>query len=108
MTFLTRSHRLATLCGALPLSLGTGIFVIWLVGRWDWLVFAGAVVLYGSVAVVVVGAIALAHGCWVASRSTTVSRQGMWMSTLGCAGLLLVNFPVAAGIIAAAVAIMTC
>src|SRR5712691_7569882 len=107
MAFVTRSHRLAALFGSVPLSLGTAIFLIWLVARWDWLMFAGAIVLYGGVAMVVAGALGLAHGCWVASRTPGAWRRGLWRSTLGCAGLLLVNVPVAAGIIAAAIAIMT-
>jgi hypothetical protein len=107
MPFPTRSHRLAALCGAVPLSIGTAIFAAWIVARWDWLMFAGVIMLYCGVASVVVGAIALAHGCWTASRRASVTRRRRWTSALGCAGLLFVNLPVAAGIIWAALSIMT-
>jgi hypothetical protein len=41
MTFFNRSHKIAVLCGAIPLSLGTGIFLTWIVFRWSWLALAG-------------------------------------------------------------------
>ena len=50
MWFLNQWHRVAVICGAGPLLLGTGIFLAWLVVRWDWLMMAGGVVLYVGLA----------------------------------------------------------
>ena len=107
MLFLNRSHRVAAICGAAPLLLGTGIFLVWLVVRWDWLIIAGGVVLYGGVAVFAVGVVALVRFCWVACHTRSVPRRRVWVSALGCAGLLLANFPVAAGIVSTAIAVAT-
>src|SRR5882672_9935062 len=107
MTFLNRAHRIATFCGATPLLLGTAIFVAWLVVRRDWLMIAGAIVLYGGLAVVGTGVLALALSCWTAIRTSDVLHRRVWTSTLSCGGLLLANFLVAGGIIPAAIAIAT-
>ena len=107
MTFLNRAHRVVTICGATPLLLGTAIFAIWLVARWDWLMMAGAVVLYGGIAVVAAGVLALALSCWMAFRTPRVPRRRVWVSTLSCGGLLLANFLAAGGIISAVIAIAT-
>jgi hypothetical protein len=107
MTFLNRAHRVAAVCGAAPLLLGTAIFVVWLVARWDWLMIAGAVVLYGGLAIFATGVIALALSCWMGFHTPGIQRPRVWMLTLGCAGLLLANFPVAGGIIWTAITIAT-
>ena len=107
MTFLNRAHRIASICGAMPLLLGTAIFVAWLVARWNWLMIAGAVVLYGGLAVVAAGVIALALSCRMAFRTPGVPRRRVWVSTLSCAGLLLANFLTAGGIISAVIAMAT-
>lgn len=107
MAFLNRPHRVAWLCGAVPLFLGTAIFLLWLIVRWDWLVIAGGVVLFAGVPVVVVGFGALARFWWVTSRTPNVSPRRLRVATLASAGLLLTNFPVAAVIVWAALAIDT-
>jgi hypothetical protein len=107
MTFLNRAHGVATICGAMPLLLGTAIFVAWLVARWNWLMIAGAVVLYGGLAVVAAGVTSLALSCWMAFRTPGVPRRRVWASTLSCGGLLLANFLAAGGIIWVVIAIAT-
>jgi hypothetical protein len=104
---MNRSYRLALICGALPLLGGISIFLLWLISRWEWLMLAGVFTLYGGVAVFCVGVFALARFCWSAFRTPELPRQRLWLSTLGCAALLLSNFPVAGGIIYGALRIET-
>ena len=80
MIFLNRLHRVATVCGATPLFLGTAIFVGWIVTRSTWLVVAGVVTLYVGLAVVAAGVVALALSCWTAFRTPGVPRQRVWLS----------------------------
>ena len=95
------------ICGVLPLLVGISLFLLWLITRWDWMKMAGIFTLYGGVAVFFIGAIALARFCWLAFRTPEFSRRRLWLSTLGCAALLLSNFAVAGGITASVIAIET-
>lgn len=104
---MNRAYRVALICGASPLLVGVSVFLLWLVTRWDWLMAAGMLTLYGGVAIFLVGALALARFCWLAFRSPDPRGRRPWLSALACAGLLLVNVPVAGGIVAAAIAIET-
>jgi hypothetical protein len=104
MIFLNRLHRVATICGATPLFLGTAIFVAWLVTSWKWLVMAGVVMLYVGLAFVAAGVLALGLSSWTAFRTPGISRRRVWLSTLSCLGLLLANFLAADGIISAVIA----
>jgi hypothetical protein len=104
---LNRAYLVATICGAAPLVLGTAIFIAWLVTRRDWLTIAGFALLYCGLVVFAAGVIALARFCWVALRTPGIPRRAVWLSTFGCAALLLANFPVAGGIIWAANTIAT-
>ena len=101
------AHRVAIICGAAPLLIGTAIFVAWIPTRWDWLMFAGAVTFYSGLAIVAAGGIALALSCWIAFRTPGVPRRRIWVSALCCAGLFLVNVLAAGVIIAAVIAIAT-
>src|SRR5215471_9423974 len=107
MTFLNRAHRAAVFCGATPLLLGTAIFIVWVLTRRDWLMIAGAVILYAGLIIVAADGIALAVSCWMAFRTPGVSRRHVWFSALNCAGLLLSNFLAASWIIAAVISITT-
>ena len=104
---MNRAFRVALICGVLPLLFGVSIFLLWLVTRWDWLEMAGVFTLFGGVALFLVGAIALARFCWRSHRSPERPQKRLWLSTLGCAALLLSNFPIAGGIIATVIAITT-
>ncbi len=104
---MNRSYRVALICGAFPLLIGISIFTFWLITRWSWLELAGIYTLYGGAAIFLVGVFALARYCWLAFRTPNIPRRHLWFSTLACAGLLLLNFPVAGGITVAAIAIET-
>lgn len=104
---MNRAYRIALTCGATPLLIGASIFILWLITRWNWLMMAGIFTLYGGVAVVLAGVLALARFCWLAFRTPSYPRRRLWLSTSVCASLLLLNFPVAGGIAAAAISIET-
>lgn len=67
----------------------------------------GIFTLYCGTAVVLIGVVALSRYCWQACRMPKVPRRRVWFSTFAGAGLLLLNFPVAGGIVAAAIALET-
>jgi hypothetical protein len=104
---INRAYRFALICGALPLLVGVLIFLMWLITGWDWLMMAGMFTLYGGVAVFFIGAIALVCFFWLAFRTPELPRRRLWLSTLGCAALLLSNFAVAGGITVSVIAIET-
>ncbi|MGW8257748.1 MAG: hypothetical protein ACWGMZ_09715 [Thermoguttaceae bacterium] len=104
---MNRAYRVALACGVLPLLVGVSIFLLWVSTGWQWLVVAGIVTLCGGVAIFLVGIIALTWYCWLALHTLDISKRRTWLSTFACAGLLLSNFPVAGGIIVAAIAIET-
>jgi len=104
---LNRAHRVALVCGATPLVVGIAIFVTWLVLRLDVLMLAGAYTLCGGMALFVVGGVALARYHWLGARTPSMSGRHLRRSTAACAGLLLLNFPIAGGIVAGALAIET-
>jgi len=105
---MDRTLRVAVLSGLLPLLIGVSLFVLWIITRWDWLMLAGAILIYGGLASFVIGSIALVRYCWAACRSADPPRRKWVPSALACAALLLSNFPTAGGIIAAVIAIETC
>ncbi len=104
---MSRAYRVALICGAFPLFVGISIFMLWLITRWDWLMGAGLFALWGGIAIFLIGVLALARFYWLASRVPNLPRRRLRRSTLACAGLLLLNFPVACGISVAAIAIET-
>ena len=101
---MKRAYQVALACGVLPLLVGVVIFLLWVSTGWDWMIVAGIFTLYGGVGIFLVGIIALVRYCWLALHTLGMSRRRVWLSTLGCAGLLLLNFPVAGCIIVAAIA----
>lgn len=82
--------RLALFCGAAPLVTGVSIFALWLVTRWPWLMAAGAVTIAAGLVLFLIGLGALAFD---ASH-----RRPRFAKTLSLV-LLLLNFPVAIGIV---------
>jgi hypothetical protein len=107
MSFLNRLHRVATICGATPLFLGTAIFIAWLGFHWNWLIIAGVVMLYVGLGAVTAGGVALALSCRIALRTPAVPRRRVWLAAIGGTGLLLANFLVAYGIMWSVIALVT-
>ena len=103
MRFLNRAHRFATICAVAPLVLGIAIFVVWLLVRRDWLMIAGAVALYGGLAVLAAGVVALAYSSWTALRTPGVERRRVRTSVVICGGLLGANVLAAGAILSVVV-----
>ena len=101
------AYRVALFCAAFPLLVGISIFVLWLTTRWDWLMVAGWFTICGGLVFFFVGLASLGCYCGLALRKADESRRHIWLSSIACAGLLLSNIPIAAGITTAAVAILT-
>lgn len=101
------AYRTAIACGAAPLLIGVSIFLLWIITRWDWLMLAGVATLYGGVAAFFIGALAIASFSWIASRSPGGPQPRQSRRILACGLLLVSNFPVAGGVIAAVIAIET-
>ena len=88
--------KAAIACGAVPLAIGTTIYVTWRITRWDWLMAAGLFTVLGGLVVFVIGT-----GCLIAyvggnARREKHRRVSLGIQTLLVGGLLLVNFPAAA------------
>ncbi len=97
---MNRAYRNALLCGACPLVVGVTIFLLWLVTGWDWLMLAGLCTIFVGVLAFLTGAFSLAIYFYFGWQTPGFPRRKLWLSTLGCAGLLLSNFVVAGAIIA--------
>jgi hypothetical protein len=104
---MNRFYKIALLCGFVPLLVGISIFLLWLVVRWRWLAVAGFFTICGGFLLFLAGVIALACFCWAEFRKPNANRRRLAFAVLGCAGLLLSNFPVAGGIVATVFAIHT-
>lgn len=98
---MSRSLKLAWLCGIAPLVTGIVIFLVWLLTGWEWLMRAGIITLYAGLAAFVIGVVALVWYCWLALRDANRSRLRIFLAASVCAGVLLGNFPVAGGIVLA-------
>lgn len=102
------AYRVALACGALPLVAGTSIFLLWLVFRWEWLVNAGGVTIGIGSFLFVLGTIVLTGFSVQTRRCPELPRRRVRRMTIGAALLLLANFPVAGGIVAASLAVVSC
>jgi uncharacterized membrane protein YgaE (UPF0421/DUF939 family) len=56
---VTRFHKLAVQCAVIPLSVGVGVFLLWLATGWGWLALAGLAVLIGGFVAFLVGVVVL-------------------------------------------------
>jgi hypothetical protein len=102
---MNRAYRVALFCGVFPLLVGISIFLLWVITSWEWLMTAGYFALCGGVPFFIVGVVALADFCWLANRNPDSSSRRIWLSMLGCGGLLVSNFVAAGGILAAVLAL---
>lgn len=102
---MNRTLRIAFWCGAAPLALGVAIFLLWLLAGWTWLMVAGGCVLVAGPFVVLVGFAALWRDWWMDRSARPDTRRHSWRPLVLVAALLLSNFPVAGGIVVAAIAI---
>ena len=104
---MNRAYRLSLVCGIVPLVTGVGIFLAWVATRQDWLMTAGMIALVAGFISFCIGAVALGRFCWLAIRKERIPRTQVWSKAGRSAGLLAVNFPIAAAIVVGAIAIET-
>ena len=104
---MNRWLRCAVVCGAAPLAVGVAVFLVWLLTRWNWLMFAGILTIYGGLAVVAVGAASLVVFVWKSLRAGQLHRKLVTQRALAVGGLLLLNFAVAAAMVASVIYIET-
>jgi hypothetical protein len=97
----------AVLCGATPLVVGTGIFVAWLLLRWHSLKDAGITTIMAGTVAFAVGCLCLMIHVAESRRNKRVSPRRMDWKSMGTIALLVINFPIAAAYVAAAIHIET-
>ncbi len=102
MSGVTRPRRwliASIVLGLTPLVTGVGIFLLWLLVRWDLLMLAGVFTIYGGLLCVGGGFACLVKYWFVAGRGGV--NHLAWR-ILAVALLQLANFPVAVGVVVAA------
>jgi hypothetical protein len=93
-------YRAALICGLAPLATGIGIFLLWLIVGWDWLMAAGVLAIFGGAISTIVGAGCLVAYAIKAARTDCDSHVGVRVTIALTA--LIINFPVALAIAFAA------
>jgi len=92
---MPRLLKTAFLCGVLPLSAGTLVFLAWLITRWDWLMVAGLVTIFLGLVCFVMGAVGLSlHLHRLGQIAPPEMRRQNWLALI-TACLLIINFPAA-------------
>jgi hypothetical protein len=104
---MSSEYRISLWCGALPLASGISIFALWYLTRAEFLVRAGLALLGSGWMLLVVGVISLLLHLRGEHSPDVVSRRRLLRQGLFSGGLLLANFPAAAGILIAAVWVAT-
>ncbi|MFO0388710.1 MAG: hypothetical protein ACK502_03195 [Alphaproteobacteria bacterium] len=98
MTKEARYFKIAKHCALVPMVMGLTVFALWLVTRFDILMFAGVLVILLGVLLSFVGMVALFLAKIHAVRNNKPYKRACLRHGL----LLLINFPLALGIIACA------
>jgi hypothetical protein len=102
---MDRPFRVALICGACPLLVGCSIFFLWLFTRWEWLMIPGIFTLAAGPVICGFGFFELANSQWLTHGVFDFSPRRRRVATIGCGGLLLLNFPAAGAIVAAVITI---
>lgn len=94
-----RGLKIPLVLGCVPLTVGLCVFLLWLATDWKWLPIVGMFTLYAGLVSVLAGLGCL--GVWILTmiRSGDWSREPLTGRTVFVAALLIINFPVAAGIL---------
>ena len=100
---MTLAYRFAILCGALPLTAGISIFLLWAWTRWDWLELAGIYTIYGGVGFFLLGMVSLARDFFDAWDRGDFPVSRVLLRTVGAGSLLVANFPVAGALVVSVV-----
>jgi hypothetical protein len=91
--------KIPLVLGAAPLASGLSIFLLWLATDWKWLQLAGMLTLFAGFVPVLAGLVCL--GIWTLKmvRSGDWSRDRLMGRMIFVTLVLIINFPVAAGIL---------
>jgi hypothetical protein len=100
-------YRVAIICGALPLIVGTSVFLLWFATGWEWLPIAGILTIYAGVFLFAVGVCVLGYQLWAARTAIDLRRGRLWIAVSVCAILMLGNFPAALGLMALALEVVS-
>lgn len=84
---------LAFVCGTLPLSTGSAIFLLWCATGARWLELAGLLNILAGLIAILFGVGGLLAYCVTVARRGGLRRPRAWLAGLLAAGLLVLNFP---------------
>ena len=87
-----RLLKTAIVCGAVPLAIGTAIYLAWRVTRWEGFMVMGAGTIVLGLVMFLVGMTCLSLHL---SREAGVQPERSWRQAILVGGLLLLNFPAA-------------
>jgi hypothetical protein len=104
---MPRHLRLSVVLGAVPLLVGTLIYVTWRFTRRPWLEIAGMLTIPMGFVAVVAGTLALCRHLWPASGIQRPNGGTRRLQAVLVGGLLLANFPAAAYFAESAIDIST-
>lgn len=99
---MSRLYKFILFCGLLPLCVGVGVFLLWLVTRQDLLVLAGLVTCVAGCVLVSIGGLCLIVDVCREWKLGRIPRKRLLLRSLLAGGVLLVNFPAAAFVFDAA------
>jgi hypothetical protein len=92
---MPRALKIAILCGAVPLLLGTLIYTAWRFTRWPWLETAGLFVIFAGLISVTFAAVLLVRHLYRDFRVSRSFRTTNWFQVMVVGAILLLNFPAA-------------
>ncbi len=102
---MSKLIKAAWILAALPLVIGVGIFVAWLVTRAFWLMYAGMLTIYAGVASVFLAIVCVIAAIIIAKMQKESPRRRVSHHVLGVLILVISNF-IAAGVCVVAVVVI--
>jgi hypothetical protein len=84
---MSPTMRIGTICGLVPLTVGTAVFAGFLVTQDSWLALPGYFTMVGGLVLFAVG---------VVLAVVSARHRGDWKRFFAALGIMLVNFPAAA------------
>lgn len=101
---MKRFYLLSLFCGIMPIFVGVLVFLVWYFFRLDFLLVTGLFVIYGGIAIVIVGMIFL---IMYEVRYRAASGRFDFKKGIISAGIMIANIPIAIFVSALAIGIMT-
>ena len=104
---MSKLIKTAWILTALPLVIGVGIFVAWLITRAIWLMYAGMLTIYAGLASVFLAIVCAVAAIIIAKMQKESPRRRISHHVLGVLFLVICNFVAAGACVVAAVVIQT-